>query len=482
MRPSTLGLVATACLALVAFPAPPAGAQQIMGTVLLPDGQSPAAGVIVVVRDASGREVAQSVTGGEGRFSMFVDSARALSLRFYREGHEPTEGETRTLAGDEIADLVATLADRPVRLASYPRGASSCGRSGTEGEAAVALLLEEARKAFLVAQSTIGRGDLEARYATFDHRLAKTGEDTLRTVIRRAKGVIPSLFRATTTEELEAGGFFATIGGERVFRAPDPALLASPWFTSTHCFTLVAPRDSALRLDFRPRRERTGLVDVEGSYRFDPATLELLSVDYQYQGLPAEERKSGASAQMEFARTITGERVVLAWRQRFPLLGYRLSDGATTFVRSSMTLIDIVGHRTVGGQLTAVQREGAPLLLVAPLTGTAAATPFGQACPEQLGRRATGAAQGVLSPVDSQRVAGVPVRVRWVDPVVVDRTTFTEREQLREAVTDASGRWVVCDLPANRDLTFIVEQPGLERNVPFRVPAAGTVVNVSGQP
>ncbi len=472
MRP----LVVLALGACLASPAP-ALAQRIIGTVLLPDGQTPAGGVLVEARDPSGRAVAQAVSGAEGRFTLFVDSAVALNLRLHREGHHPTEGETRTLAGDEVADVIATLLDRPVRLASIPRGASSCGRAD-DGRAAVELLLEEARKAFLIAQASIGRDDLQARVATFDHRTAKNGEDTLRTVVRRASGPLPSLFRATTVEELEEQGFFATIGGERVFRALEPALLASPWFTSTHCFTLVAPRDSALRLDFTPRRERRGLVDVEGSYWFDPGTLELLGVDYRYQGLREEERRSGASVQMEFARAATGERVVTAWRQRVPLLGYRMADGATTFVRTQMTLVDIVGHRTTGGQVTAVLREGAPILLVAPLPEAVARTPFGVACPEQLDRRATGAAAGRLSRPDSLPVGGVLLKVRWTEPVVVDRTTLTEREQLRETVTEADGTWRICDLPVRRPLTLVWDERGTDVTVPFTVPEAATVVTV----
>lgn len=466
---------------LLAFPTR-AAAQRLIGTVVHPDGRTPAAGVIVVARDTAGRELSQVVTGTEGQFTLFVDSATTLSLRLLREGFLPTDGETRRLGSDEIVDLIAVLGSAPVPRLPLPRGASSCGRSTAEQRAAVDLLLGEARKAFIVAQAGIGRTDIVSRYATYDHRTAKSGEDTLRSVVRRGQGAPPSLYRATTTEELESGGFFALIRGERVFRALEPALLASEWFTRTHCFTLAVQGDSVLRLAFRPARERRGLVDVEGAYAFDAATRSLRDVEYRYQGLPAEERASGAGAWMTLARLPNGDRIVSEWGQRTPLLGYRLSDGATTMIRTTMTLVDITGHRSVGGQVTAVVHETLRLYVARPVEPELARTPFGIACPERLDRRSTGAARGAIPPKDSATLSGILVRVTWEDPVVVDRTVFTQREQVREALTDDTGNFLVCDLPPRRDLTLRWALRGDERTYAFTLPAAGTVVTASPPP
>jgi hypothetical protein len=475
--------LATIALAAASSAAPAdADAQQFIGTVLQPDGRTPAPGVLIVASDPAGRDVARTVSGAEGRFTIFADSATTLTVRLLRTGFQPTVVATRRLAGDEIADLVAVLGAEPIVVPALRRGAASCGRQSPAERDAMALVMEEARKALVAAQGLIGRDDVSARFLTFDHRTAKTGEDTLRSVIRRGRGALPSLFRATTTEELEASGFFVTVSGERIFRAPEPALLASEWFTSTHCFTAQPQGDSALRLVFRPARERKGLVDVEGVYVMNPRTLGLRRVEFKYVNQKDEERHSNAGGVIELLQMPTGEWLASRWWQRFPLLGYRASEGNTTFVRSTMTLIDITGHRTQGGMLLAVLRGEQAVLRFDPVVGPAAASEFGRACPERAVQRTTAAARGTLVPADSESVTGILVRATWGEPVVVDRTQFSEREQQREAFTDADGGWLICDLPARREVTLRWEVRGQERSQTFTIPAAASVFTVPREP
>ena len=163
---------------------------------------------------------------------------------------------------------------------------------------------------------------------------------------------------------------------------------------------------------------------------------------------------------------------------RFPLLGYRTSDGATTLVRTSMTLIDIIGHRVIGGRVLAVMHDDAVLMRSDPVDAAAARTEFGRACPERLARQSTGVARGRLAPVDSESVGTVLVRVTWDEPVVVDRTTLTKREHIRETYTDDQGAWMLCDIPVRREITLRWDARGKERTIPFTVPTAGSVVTV----
>ena len=468
-----LGLRRRAGVALLAAAlATPAGAQQFMGTAVAPDGQTPTGGVLVTASDSTGRLVAQGVTNAEGRFTLFVDSAMTLTFRLERTGFQPTVVATRRLGTDEVVDLVAVLGDTPIAVPPLARGLSTCGRLDATERAAMGVLLDEARKAFLAAQATIGRPDLSARYATFDHRVAKTTDDTLRSLYRRGEGPLPSLFRATTAEELEEGGFFVTVAGERIFRAPEPALLAGAWWTTTHCFTVATGAEGGLRLTFRPTRERKGLVDLEGAYVLDPRTLAPRRVEFRYIGLREQERFAEPQGMLELLHLRSGDWVTVGWWQRFPLLGYRTGEGATTLVRTSMTLVDVIGHRVQGGRVLALESDGRGLLRVDPVDG---AGDFGRACGERVVSQQTGALRGQIAPQDSESVAGVLVRATWKEPVVVDRREFTTREQIREAFTDPAGRFTICDVPMRRDATLRWEVRGQERAVPITIGTPGAV-------
>ncbi|HVH40078.1 MAG TPA: carboxypeptidase-like regulatory domain-containing protein [Gemmatimonadaceae bacterium] len=453
-------------------------AQRLAATVFLPGGTAPAAGAIVVATDSAGRELAHAVSRDDGRFELFVDSTATVSVRALRIGFGPTDVLTRRFRDGEVDSTRIVLGGEPVAFPrSVPRGATTCGGRG-DGRAAVESLLEEARKVFLVAQSRAGRADSPTRSAAFQHRTAKNGEDTLYTLVRRAAGVAPETFAAVTTDELESRGFFVTIAGERTFHAPALPVLASDWFTRTHCFTLRKATPDELVLTFEPARERKGMVDVSGEYRFDRASGGLRAVSFTYVGLPAEERKSGAGGLIEFARMSNGSWLAEHWHQRFPLLGYRQSAGATTLIQSQMTLIDVIGHRTLGGRITAVTHDGKPLFQHDALPAAALRTPYGGLCPERLVTAAAAAARGTIVPSDSLAAGQIAVRATWKVLVVVDRTEMAEREQVRETITGDDGAWVLCDLPVDRDVEISWEIRGKAETRPVRFTEALAVLVV----
>lgn len=469
--------------AALALAASEGRAQRFVGAVQLPGGAGPAAGVLVAAEDSTGRTIAESITLDDGSFALFVDSTATVTLRLFRPGAPAVEVARRRL-GDGQVDTVrhALAAAAPTLAGAIDRGSSTC-RDRRTGKEPVHLLLEEARVTMRIAQLRAGREDAAARFVRFNHRTAKNGEDTLYTLMRREQGALPAVFEPVSTEQLEAGGFFGTVAGERVFRAPDLELLLSDWFHETHCFTLRKVTADSLILSFAPTRERKGLVDVEGEYVFDRRSLELREVTYRYQGLPSHERQSGAGGRIVFARAPNGNRFAAEWHQRVPILGYRQADGTTTFVRSEMTLIDITGHRTVGGRVLATLFRGRPTWQRDALVRPASATPFGQLCSERVVTAATGAVRGRLVSDSGEALQGVLVKASWHVNVVIDRTQMAQREQVREAVTDAEGRWVLCDIPVRRDVTVRYEVRGEERSIPvtleepmalLELPAPGT--------
>lgn len=452
----------TALGLLVAF-AIPARAQQILGTVLRSDGATPAPGVLVVATDSTQRVIARALTRGSGDFALFVDSATPLTVRLLRPGYEDQLLPSRRLGADEVVDLVATLDDRPVPRPAWKVGASSC-KGSKEERAQVTLLLEEARKTLDIVQSRIGDRDLDARAVLYDHRTAKNGEDTLRTMLRRVQGAPPETFRATTVQELEKDGFFAIVAGERVYRAPSAAILADPWFAERHCFTLALERNVVPVLRFRPTREARNFVEISGTYRFNPQTLALTRVEFHYEGVRQDERSPLVAGMIEITALRTGDHVITAWEQRFPLVGYRTVDGATTFVRSSTMLTDVTGYRSLGGFMTAVGREGRPIWQRDPITDAISASRAATRCAERAIGRSTAVAEGKLPVDDSTMTAsGILLRAVWNEPVIIDRTTFGAREHVRETMTEEDGGWILCDLPPDRPYVLKWEVRGDER-------------------
>ena len=447
---------------LVAF-AGPARAQQILGTVLRADGATPAPGVLVVATDSAHRVVARGITRGSGDFVLFVDSATTITVRLIRPGFEDQLLPSQRLVADEVVDLVATLDDRPVERPAWKVGASSC-KGNKEERAQVARLLEEARKTLDIVQSRIGDRDLDARAVLYDHRTAKNGEDTLRTLLRRVQGAPPETFRTTTVQELEKDGFFAIVSGERTYRAPSAAILADPWFVERHCFTLALERNVVPVLRFRPTREARNFVEISGTYRFNPQTLALTRVEFQYEGLRQDERSPIVAGMFEIAALRSGDHVITAWEQRFPLVGYRTVDGATTFVRSSTMLTEVTGYRSLGGFMTAVGREGHPIWQRDPITDAIPASRAATRCAERAVGRTTAVAEGKLPADDSTlTVSGILLRAVWNEPVIIDRTTFGAREHVRETMTEADGGWILCDLPPDRAYVLKWEVQGNER-------------------
>lgn len=460
-----------------------AEAQRIDGVIRHPTDTAGAAGVLVTAHDGTGAVVAETVTRDNGRFVLYVDSVRTFTLRAHRVGFRPTDLGERTLAEDGVDSLDARLGTEATALpATLPRGASSCGRADAR-RALVLDLLEEARKAMVAARFRIGRIDLDARWVGFQHRTAKNGEDTLRSTLRRGSGPLPSPFTSVAIEQLQRSGYFATVAGERTFFAPDLDVLLSPWFGEAYCFTLRRTTADSVVLGFAPARPDHRRVDITGEFILARRSLALRRVRVNYIGLPPEERQSDAGGHLDFMQAPNGNWHVAYWVQRTPFLGYRQADGTTTFIRSSMTVVDVIAHFSTGGQVLAITDGGTLRFQRDGVSPQVAATPFGRACQERAGPARSAAVQGRL-PADSNGVprAGVVVRATWEVPVVVARTELATRENVRETRTDRTGAWTLCDLPVQRDLIIRWEVADDETQIPIRLETPFTLVEVAAPP
>lgn len=464
-------------LALLACCAPViAGAQRIDGTLRTEAG-TPAGGVVLTARDDGGRVVGRTVSRDDGGYSLYLERDGAVQLDAKRVGHDGEALGTLRVSGPATVTHDATLASQPAAALDVPRGAATCGRGN--GKVVADRIYEDILAAAAAAQFRIGRQDQYARYVTTQFRIAKASEDTLRAALRRVSGPLPAPFPPADTARLEADGFFATIGGNRTFFAPDLEILATEWFLRTHCVRVQRIHADSIVLTLRALRQRRARVDVEGEFVLDWPSLALREFRFHYVDLPETERQSGAGGMLRFGRTPNGGWVVTDWRQRTPFLNYFAGEGNTTLIRTQMVHVDVVAHFVAGGQVLALAEQSTLRYQRGSHGVRVAGTPFAPLCPERTTIQPTAAARGRLRADSSDApMANTVVRASWTLPVIVNRTDVQEREEVREALTDDDGNWFLCDIPLDRAVTIRWETGTEERRIPIRATQAFSVLEV----
>jgi hypothetical protein len=465
------------CLGLLAL-APQAGAQRLEGLIRGPSG-APVAGVVLTARDEAGASVGQTITRDDGRYLLFLERPSPVRIEAKRVGFTREVLGERTVEATGITGFDAQLASRRVDLpAQLPRGAATCDRNA-RGKRVADALYDEIVTAATAARFRIGRTDVQGRWVISQFRIAKRSDDTLRAALRRASGALPQLFPPVTTERLEDVGFFATVGGDRSFYAPDLDVITTRWFLETHCIRLRRIEEDSLVLAFEPLRQRKGLVDVAGEFTLAWPSLELLHMNFRYVDLPETERESGAGGRLQFARTPAGGWIVTDWSQRTPFLNYYAGEGNTTLIRTQMTRVDVVAHFLSGGRVLAVADSGGTRYQRDPHGARVAGTAFAPLCPERTTIQPTAAVRGrFLNDSTDLPLAGTVIRASWATPVIVNRTELQDREEVRETTTDQNGSWALCDIPLERDVMIRWEAGDAERRVPLRVAQPFSVTEV----
>lgn len=452
-------------------------AQRLEGTVRYRGGV--AAGVVLTARDASGAQIGQTVSRDDGRYLLFLERPGIVRVEAKRVGFAREVAGERRLEGTGIETLDLQLESRRVELPpTIPRGAATCDRSARDRRVAEALY-EEIIAAATAARFRIGRADVQGRWVSSQYRIAKRTDDTLRAALRRARGSLPQIFPPVATERLEEVGFFATVGGDRTFYAPDLDIITTPWFLETHCVRVRRVEDDSLVLAFEPTRQRRGLVDVAGEFVVDWPSMQLLRMRFRYVDLPDTERESGAGGHLGFARTPAGGWIVNEWSQRTPFLNYFVGEGNTTLIRTQMTRVDVIAHFLTGGRILAVTDSGGTRYQRDPHGARVAGTAFAPLCPERTTIQPTAAIRGRFTADSSSApLASTVIRASWTLPVIVNRTEVQEREEVRETTTDEDGAWALCDIPVDRDVVVRWEVGDAERRIPVRVAQPFTVTEV----
>src|ERR1051326_5967046 len=137
-------------IALVFTNATLLAAQTVRGTVVLSDGSTPAASVIVIATDVRGTTAARALTSPAGQFTISVPAGR-YGFTLLRIGFRPTRIAEMNINGAMDA-LHFVLADQPVALSAVNVRERETCRVNADTGFMVARVWEEARKAMLTPQ------------------------------------------------------------------------------------------------------------------------------------------------------------------------------------------------------------------------------------------------------------------------------------------------------------------------------------------
>jgi hypothetical protein len=458
-------------------------AQRVSGIVKLPGDAPNAGGILVVAVDSTGSEIARAVTSEEGRFALPLPRPGMTRIEVQRVGFRPTLVLERPLAAGEAITVEpvasATVTELPPRGSTPP---TSCG--GTpDGQRYVATLLDEMRKALVATQMNATRTGVTARWAVTDHRLAGNGRDTSRYAIVRRAGAPTAAYGTPVQNELARSGFVVTAGKDRIFRGLDVPTLLSPWFQESYCFTAREGSPTTFVISFAPKtRPRGDYVNITGDIHLVRASLDLLSIEYLYDGLKADEDKRLGGGRMEFARADGGSWLVASWYIRFPQVGLIELETFRTQDRARLLQPDVLGHEFLAWHTTAML-EGTRRIYVkeaqfgAPLEG-----PLRAACTERILPAPTGAARGRLT-YEGRPVSGSRVRATWRVAKDIGGEVPLWRDEIREVSTSNRGDWVLCDIPAGTPVELSWEIMGRRSSTSLRVERDQLVtLDESGKP
>lgn len=355
----------TAALAIAASHAIALRAQAVRGTVVMPDGASPAAGVIIALDHADGTFAARALTDERGTFLIRLTTAGDYRGRALRVGFQPTAISSISVLSTGTATVRIVLNAAVVTLPSVSvRSQDICRGQSADGEV-VAAIWEEARKALLASGMSADASPLFAEWVEYERMLDATARFVRGQRIKTTRAATTHAFRSVPWQRLSDSGYVVDTDDGTVFHAPDADVLLSDSFASLHCFHVEPPgaeHRGEIGVGFRPARERSGVSEIEGTFWIDRATSELRSLDYHYTNLPAAAERAKPGGLVEFLRLASGSWLVSRWNIRMPQLS---ATAPTTSrgrsVRVSSSTLDLSAVRIVGGEVSTVHRGDSTL-------------------------------------------------------------------------------------------------------------------------
>lgn len=374
-----------------------------------------------------------------------------------------------TLAEGETRAIRIVLNGAAVSLAAVTiRGSSVCRIRQDSGQL-VARVWEEARKALTASRLSTSSGRLYFHWEVFDSVSDRTGRITLFGSSSLSAGFSDQPFVSISPDTLAQFGYVRNeSSGEKTYWAPDADVLLSEPFAELHCFR-VEPSSREhpawVGVSFHPARERSGLVDVEGTLWLDRESAELRLLDYRYTGIPQELVDAGVGGTVEFLRLATGNWLLSRWVIRlaraamqvdFPSLNPRGDRGPA---RRQLVVNAIM--RT-GGTVTSVERVGqlifstgtSSALSVSDSSGRPPPT-YAAMCGDSKTDDSKALIHGTVVDTTGLPVSGAEVEVSWRVPRMRGRSgepiiwldghlSFTSQD---------GGWWFLCGVPRGAALT-----------------------------
>jgi len=322
--------VGLSALFVGAVSAIPASAQLVTGEVVEEGTGRPLPGAYVVLRDVTGTEIAGTLTDAAGEFVLGADAAGTFALLARLIGHQDTFSGPFDLVLGQTIRRTLTVPVRAVSLEGIRVDATRQCVDTPRGDAQIATLWEEARKALEITEWGAEQGSL--RFDIVEQR-RELDAPTLQ-VLAMEEGIRRSFhdrspYVSIPAEQLAARGYIQPAPDDPSvweYFAPDGTVLLSESFLQTHCFRIAPDSDDErVGLAFEPVRDRD-LPEVEGVLWLDRATAELQRLDFRYLNLPFEHGDwPGIGGQVEFERLDGGFWTVRRWHIRMPLAAKRIT-------------------------------------------------------------------------------------------------------------------------------------------------------------
>jgi hypothetical protein len=359
--PRALALLAL--LLVLACPALPA--QTVRGTLVEEGSGHPVPGTLVVLVDASGKQVGGALSGADGAFLLSAPGPGRFQLRAERIGVRGAASRSLELAAGQTVELrLAAPAAAAFALEGLVvrRERKRCRALPRAGEPAAAVWAE-VRKALGVAAWTERQRAFSFRLVQHERELDPASLAVRREATRYLAGVAANPYQTRTPRELAERGYVEARGDTSVYFAPDAGVLLSDEFLDAHCFWLEAggrEEQGLVGLAFEPTRtaRRTG---IRGVLWVDRRSGELRHLDFRYPSLELGGPTEELGGRVEFEPLPGGAWVVRRWHIRMP----RVAQHVTRF-RGTTSFQNVVQSiREEGGEILEVRTPRGELVRAA---------------------------------------------------------------------------------------------------------------------